>query len=159
MPMHHAPVKKAFKAEGFEDVKVGIVDWYNSVIRLESKNRDSLKKLAVKIIESWEKYTDESCTIYDETDGVRHNSLSPVCRIKDGVYVMDMILRNNLTSEQYPDGIFHAHPEYHNIKKVIEKGNVVLILFNDNIAFRLYKDAFIDGSWEECKELLNSKQK
>ena len=117
MPMHHAPVKKAFSAKGFDDVKVGIVDWYNSVIRLESKNRDSIKKLAVKIIESWEKYTDESCTIFAETDGVRHNSLSPVCRIKDGVYVMDMILRNNLTSEEYPDGIFHAHPEYHNIKK------------------------------------------
>lgn len=117
MPMHHAPIKKAYKAEGFDDVKVGMVDWYNSVIRLESKNRDSLKKLAVKIIDSWAGYTDETCTIYAETDGVKHNSLSPVCRIKDGVYVMDMILRNNLTSEEYPDGIFHAHPEYHNIKK------------------------------------------
>ena len=117
MPMHHAPVKTELKAEGFDDVKVGIVDWYNSVVRLESANRDSIKALAVKIIESWEKYTDESCTIYAETDGVRHNSLSPVCRIKDGKYVMDMILRNNLTSEEYPDGIFHAHPEYHNIKK------------------------------------------
>ena len=117
MPMHHAPVKEFFTAEGFEDVKVGIVDWYNSVIRLESANRDSIKKLAVKIIQSWEKYTDESCTIFAETDGVKHNSLSPVCRIKDGKYIMDMILRNNLTSEEYPDGIFHAHPEYHNIKK------------------------------------------
>lgn len=117
MPMHLAKVKKYFNAKGYSDVEVGIVDWYNSVIRLRSKNRESISSLAKKIISAWANFTSEKCGIFAQTDNVPHNSLSPVCR-KDGeYYIMDMILRNNITSEEYPDGVFHAHPEYHNIKK------------------------------------------
>ena len=117
MPMHNAPVKKFFTAKDFKDVKVGVVDWYNSVIRLESENRRAIRDFAVRIIESWEKFTDKDCYIFAETDGVRHNSLSPICRKNDDTYIIDMILRNNITNEEYPEGVFHAHPEYHNIKK------------------------------------------
>ncbi len=117
MPMHKAPYLKMFSAKGYKKVKIGIVDWYNSVIRLESKNRAKLSELAKKIIFAWENHTDESVGVISETEGVRHNSLSPVVR-KDGeAYIIDMILRNNLTTEEFPDGVFHAHPEYHNIKK------------------------------------------
>ena len=117
MPMHKAPVKETFTSKEFPEVKIGIVDWYNSVIRLESDSREKISALATKIVNAWETFTCEECFIFAETDGVKHNSLSPVCRIKDGKYVMDMILRNNITTEEYPDGVFHAHPEYHNIKK------------------------------------------
>ena len=120
MPMHKAPllhILKDYKCKSHKKVKVGIVDWYNSVIRLQSSNRKEIAALAKEIISSWQDFTDESCGIYAETDGVKHNSLAPVCRKVGKDYVFDMILRNNLTSEQYPDGIFHAHPEYHNIKK------------------------------------------
>ncbi len=117
MPMHKAKLKKRFTAEGFEDVEVGIVDWYNSVIRLKSESREKISLLSKKIISSWAKFTDEDCGIFANTDGVPHNSLSPVCRKEGKEYIMDMILRNNITSEEYPDGVFHAHPEFHNIKK------------------------------------------
>lgn len=120
MPMHKAPIAKHLRqnvSKKYKKVSVGIVDWYNSVIRLESKNRKEISALAKDIINAWAVFSDERCGIFAETDGVRHNSLAPVCRKVGKNYVFDMILRNNLTSEQYPDGIFHAHPEYHNIKK------------------------------------------
>ena len=117
MPMHKAPLKKEYKSEKYKTVKVGVVDWYNSVIRLESSDRNAIKSFATDVINSWEGYTDEKCYIFAETDGVRHNSLSPVARKVGDKYVIDMILRNNVTNEEYPDGVFHAHPEYHNIKK------------------------------------------
>ena len=117
MPMHKAPIKKSFVVKDFPSVKAGIVDWYNSVIRLESKDRAAVRELATRIVENWEDYTDEKCGIFAETGGVKHNSLSPVCRKNGDVYTIDIILRNNITSDEYPEGVFHAHPEYHNIKK------------------------------------------
>lgn len=117
MPMHKAPVKKQYKSDKYSNVKVGVVDWYNSVIRLESEDRDAIKAFASDIIATWEDYSDEKCYIFAETDGVKHNSLSPVARKIGNTYVIDMILRNNITNEEYPEGVFHAHPEYHNIKK------------------------------------------
>lgn len=117
MPMHHAPVKEYLTAKDYKNVKVGIVDWYNSVIRLESSDRGQIKSLATDIVGKWKTFSDLACGIISNTDGVPHNSLSPVCRKNENGYVFDIILRNNRTSEEYPDGIFHAHPEYHNIKK------------------------------------------
>lgn len=117
MPMHNSKIKAEYFAEKYPSVKVGILDWYNSVIRLNSGDRDALAGFATEIISVWEGYTDADNGIYSNTDGVPHNSLSPVCRKIGAEYQMDLILRNNRTSEEYPDGIFHAHPEYHNIKK------------------------------------------
>lgn len=117
MPMHFASVKTEYSSKEFSNVKVGIVEWYNSVIRLESENRESVSALAKKIVSAWENYTDESCGIFAETDGTPHNSLSPVARKVGDKYLIDIILRNNITNEEYPEGVFHAHPEYHNIKK------------------------------------------
>lgn len=117
MPMHNAPIKIEMKSKKYSSVKVGIVDWYNSVIRLESKDRDSISNLAKDIVSAWIDYSNESCFIFAQTDGVKHNSLSPVCRKKGDIYIIDIILRNNITTEEYPEGYFHAHPEYHNIKR------------------------------------------
>jgi UDPglucose--hexose-1-phosphate uridylyltransferase len=117
MPMHRAPIKKKFMVKDFPQVSVGIVDWYNSVIRLESSDKDAIKKVATRIIDKWANHTDEECDIISSTNGVRHNSLSPVARKTEKGYIIDIILRNNRTSKEYPEGIFHAHPEYHNVKK------------------------------------------
>ena len=117
MPMHKAPIKEYYTSKEFPQVTIGKVDWYNSVIRLISKDRQAIEDLTTKIIETWETFDCEECGIFGVTDGVAHNSLSPVCRKDGDNYVMDMILRNNLTSEEYPEGVFHAHPEYHNIKR------------------------------------------
>ena len=117
MPMHNAPIKQEFNAERCPEVKIGIVDWYNSVIRLESKNRDQITELATDIVNCWAMYSDIENGIYAKTGEVQHNAVAPVCRKVNDGYVFDLILRNNITSEEYPDGVFHAHPEYHNIKK------------------------------------------
>lgn len=118
MPMHKAPLLKTeYVCAKYPNVKVGVADWYNSVIRLESSDRKQIGDLAKNVVKGWAGFTCKPCGIYAETDGVKHNSLSPVCRKNGDVYVVDMILRNNITSEEYPDGVFHAHPEYHNIKK------------------------------------------
>lgn len=120
MPMHNAPLSKflhGFVSKKHRQVKVGVVDWYNSVVRLESKNRKQIASLAKIIVKSWADFSDVDCNIVAVSNGARHNSLAPVCRKHGKVYVFDLILRNNLTNKEYPDGIFHAHPEYHNIKK------------------------------------------
>ena len=119
MPMHRAPLLKGYDdlKSRYPHVKAGIVDWYNSVIRLESKNRKEIGDLAKDIVAAWADFTDEGCNIFAETGGEKHNSLSPVCRIKDGDYIFDMILRNNFVTEERPEGYFHARPEFHNIKK------------------------------------------
>ncbi len=117
MPMHNAKVEVEYASKKYPQSKVGILDWYNSVIRLNSGDRIALKEFATEIISAWEEYTDKENDIYSHTNETRHNSLAPVCRKIGDTYQIDIILRNNRTSEQYPDGIFHAHPEYHNIKK------------------------------------------
>ncbi len=118
MPMHKAKILHQLKCEKYDDVEIGIVDWYNSVVRMNSFNRAHVEEIAGKLVENWKTYTDESCGIFAETDGTMHNASSPIVRkLSDGRYSIDVIFRNNLTSEEYPDGIFHAHPEYHNIKK------------------------------------------
>lgn len=117
MPMHRAGIKEEYICKDYPSVKVGITDWYNSAIRLESESREDIARVAKNVVAKWAVFTCVPCGIYAETDGVAHNSCSPIAR-KDGKkYIVDIILRNNITSEEYPDGVFHAHPEYHNIKK------------------------------------------
>lgn len=117
MPMHKAPIRKYFTAKKYPSVKIGIVDWYNSVIRFETTCREDAAKLGADIIDAWENYDDNTVGIISQTDGTPHNTLSPVVRKNGDKYLVDIILRNNITSDKYPDGVFHAHPEYHNIKK------------------------------------------
>ncbi len=117
MPMHDAKVVKPVYFENFTEVEVGILGWYNSAIRLVSAKREQIERIAETVITLWENYTDESVGIYANTGDVKHNTLSPVARIlPNGKYCLEIILRNNRTDETYPEGIFHAHPEYHNVK-------------------------------------------
>lgn len=115
--MAKAEVEKEFKIQGFEDVKVGKVKWPMSTIRLESESKEKVFEAAVKVYKTWKKYSDESVSIHAFTGEVEHNTVTPITRIKDGKYQIDLILRNNRTTEEFPYGIFHPHEELHHIKK------------------------------------------
>ena len=116
-PMARAGVYKQVKFKGYDDVEAGLVDWPMSVIRIRHEDKDVLVDLAYKILIAWEGYTDEAAYILAETDGVPHNAITPIARHKSGKYELDLVLRNNITDEQYPQGVYHPHPEYHHIKK------------------------------------------
>ena len=115
--METAPVEKEISFKGFEDISAGIVKWPMSVIRLNGKDADRIVELADKILLAWRDYTDESATIYAETEGEPHNTITPIARRRDGNYELDLVLRNNLTTEEHPLGVFHPHADKHNIKK------------------------------------------
>ena len=115
--MEKAPVEKTVTFAGFEDVEAGIVKWPMSVIRLRSEKDDRLVELADKILLAWRGYTDEAAFIFAETDGEPHNTITPIARHRDGKYELDLVLRNNITTEEHPLGVYHPHAELHHIKK------------------------------------------
>ena len=115
--MAKAPVESAWTFEGYEDVAAGIVKWPMSVIRLSGDDRVRVAELAEKILAAWRGYTDAAAMIFAETDGVPHNTITPIARRRDGKYELDLVLRNNLTTEEHPLGLYHPHAELHHIKK------------------------------------------
>ena len=116
-PMERAAVEEVFAVPGFEDVECGIVAWPMSVIRLTAADRHRLTRLAARILCAWREYSDPSAFIFARTDGEAHNTLTPIARMSDGRYQLDLVLRNNITTAEYPLGVFHPHPELHHIKK------------------------------------------
>lgn len=115
--MAKAPVEYEFKLDNYPDVKSGIVKWPMSVIRLSSENRKSLEKASAEILEKWRKYTDADVSIYAETDGEPHNTITPIARKKGDIFEIDLVLRNNLTTEERPFGLYHPNESLHHIKK------------------------------------------
>ena len=116
MPMHRAGYRKLFQSKKYPSLKIGILDWYNSALQCEGNDRKEIELFMADVINHWKDFSCEKCDIIAETNGVRHNSLSPICRKEGDKYIVSAILRNNRTNEQYPDGIFHVHPEFLNIK-------------------------------------------
>ena len=115
--MERAKIDTPLTFEGFPEVTGGIVRWPMSVIRLVSEHKDSLVRLASKILAAWRGYTDESAFIYAETNGVPHNTITPIARTRANKFELDLVLRNNITTEEHPLGVYHPHAEHHNIKK------------------------------------------
>ena len=115
--MEKAPVERAVSFPGFADVEAGIVRWPLSVIRLRCGDDSRLVDLAEKILTAWRGYTDEQAVIYAHTAGQPHNTITPIARMREGLYELDLVLRNNLTTPEYPLGLYHPHPELHHIKK------------------------------------------
>lgn len=115
--MAKAPVERTFSVSGFEDVKAGIVKWPMSVIRLSGSSTERIAALADHILKHWRAYTDEAAFIYAETEGVPHNTITPIARKRGDVYELDLVLRNNITTEEHPLGVYHPHAELHHIKK------------------------------------------
>ena len=116
-PMAKAAVDTDFTVKGYEDVRAGIVNWPMSVIRLAGPDSDRLISLADVILEKWRGYTDEAAFIYAETDGEPHNTITPIARKRGENYELDLVLRNNITTEEHPFGVYHPHAKLHHIKK------------------------------------------
>lgn len=115
--MAKAPIEKQVVIPGYEDVEAGIVKWPLSVIRIRSKDEKRLIDLADHILGKWRGYTDEEAFIFAETDGEPHNTITPIARMRDGMFELDLALRNNITTEECPLGVYHPHAQYHHIKK------------------------------------------
>lgn len=115
--MHKAESEKFYTIAGFEDVEVSRLNWPMSVIRLKSGDTAKICALSARILSAWRGYSDEAAFIFAETEGTPHNTITPIASMADGKYVMDLVLRNNITTEEHPMGVYHPHAEYHHIKK------------------------------------------
>ena len=115
--MAKAPIEKSWTFPGYEDVEAGIVHWPMSCIRLTCEDDERLVELADKILTAWRSYTDEASFIFAETDGEPHNTITPIARVRDGRYQLDLVLRNNITTPEHPLGVYHPHAKLHHIKK------------------------------------------
>ena len=115
--MEKAPIEGQVSFPGFGDVEAGVVRWPMSVLRLRCADRERLVELADRILTAWRGYTDEDAFIFAETDGEPHNTITPIARMRAGKFELDLVLRNNITTEEYPLGVYHPHQELHHIKK------------------------------------------
>ena len=115
--MAKAPVEREFSVKGFEDVKAGVVKWPMSVIRLSGQDTERIIELADRILKKWREYTDESAFVYAYTDNEPHNTITPIARKRGENYELDLVLRNNITTEEHPLGVYHPHAKLHHIKK------------------------------------------
>jgi len=147
--MEKASVYKDISFEGFPDIKAGLVKWPMSVIRLTSDCPERMVELADKILTAWRGYTDESAFIYSITDGEPHNTITPIARRRGELYELDLVLRNNITTEENPLGVFHPHAEHHNIKKenigLIEVMGLAVLPARLKAEIALMKDAILSG--------------
>ena len=156
--MAKAPVEKHFSINGFEDVEAGIVKWPMSVIRLAGTDTDRIIALADKILNEWRGYTDEGCFIYAETDGEPHNTITPIARKRGDKYELDLVLRNNITTEEHPLGVYHPHADLHHIKKenigLIEVMGLAVLPARLKDEMAALKKAMLEGSDLRADEML-----
>ena len=115
--MAKAPMEETFEVRGYEDVTVGIVKWPMSVLRLRGKDENRLICLGADILDAWRGYTDEAAFVFAETDGEPHNTITPIARKAGDMYELDLVLRNNITTQEHPLGVYHPHADKHHIKK------------------------------------------
>lgn len=115
--MAKANIEKSFTIKGYEDVEAGIVKWPMSVIRIKCKDENRLIELGDHILKIWREYTDKEAFIYAYTNNEPHNTITPIARKKGDKYELDLVLRNNITTDEHPLGVYHPHAELHHIKK------------------------------------------
>lgn len=116
-PMAKSEIEKEFKLQNYPDLKCGILKWPMSVVRISGKNRNEIVEASEKILNTWKTYSDYQLGIHSFTEDTPHNTVTPIARMRNGKYEMDLVLRNNRTSDEHPMGIFHPHSEVHHIKK------------------------------------------
>ncbi|MDO4287541.1 MAG: UDP-glucose--hexose-1-phosphate uridylyltransferase [Eubacteriales bacterium] len=148
--MAKAPMETPLTFAGFDHVEAGIVKWPMSVIRLRSADDDALVELGAKILAAWRGYTDEAAFVFAETDGEPHNTITPIARQRDGKFELDLVLRNNITTEEYPLGVYHPHAELHHIKKenigLIEVMGLAVLPARLKEELALLADALVQGA-------------
>lgn len=157
--MAKAPVERSFEVKGFEDVETGIVKWPMSVIRLSSESTERIIALADVILEKWRGYTDEEAFIFAETDGEPHNTITPIARKRGENYELDLVLRNNITTEENPLGVYHPHAKLHHIKKenigLIEVMGLAVLPARLKEEMGALKEAMLAGADIRSDEVLN----
>lgn len=148
--MAKANIEEHCTIRGFEDVEAGILNWPVSVLRLRSKEPARLIELASRVLDRWRGYTDEAAFIFAETDGEPHNTITPIARCVGGVFELDLALRNNITTEAYPLGVYHPHGELHHIKKenigLIEVMGLAVLPSRLKAELQLLADALVCGA-------------
>lgn len=148
--MAKAPVERAFTVNGFEDVAAGVVNWPMSVIRLSGRDTERIIALADVILEKWRGYTDEDAFIYAYTDNEPHNTITPIARKRGEDFELDLVLRNNITTEEHPLGVYHPHAKLHHIKKenigLIEVMGLAVLPARLKNEMADLKKAILDGS-------------
>ena len=149
-PMARAGYKKTFTIPEYEDLTAGIVNWPMSVIRLQGDNIDRICDCADMILNKWKSYTDKDAFIFAETDGIPHNAITPIARKnKEGRFELDLVLRNNITTDEHPMGVYHPHAEYHHIKKenigLIEVMGLAVLPARLKKEMALMEDAILNG--------------
>ncbi len=158
--MERAEIEKHFTINGFDDVQTGIVKWPMSVIRLRHEDSSRIVELADYVLKKWRSYSDETVFVFSETNGEPHNTITPIARKskKDGLYELDLVLRNNITTDEYPLGVFHPHKELHHIKKenigLIEVMGLAVLPARLKEEFALLKTAILENKDIENEEKL-----
>ncbi len=147
--MAKAPIETPITFIGFEEIEAGIVKWPMSVIRLSHKDPEALIPLACKILDAWRSYTDEEAFIFAETEGEPHNTITPIARKNGEKFELDLVLRNNITTEEHPMGVYHPHAELHHIKKenigLIEVMGLAVLPARLKNEIALLKAAILEG--------------
>jgi len=155
--MERAPVETPFTFPGYGDVEAGIVKWPMSVVRIASMDPDRLIALADKILTAWRGYTDEAAFIFAETDGEPHNTITPIARRRGDKYELDLVLRNNITTDEHPLGVYHPHAELHHIKKenigLIEVMGLAVLPARLKEELAAVADCLVNGSDLHASEL------
>lgn len=157
--MAKAPVEKEYVIKGFEDIKVGRVNWPMSVLRLSSKDTERIIELADHILKAWRGYTDEDAFILAFTNDEPHNTITPIARKRGDVYELDLVLRNNITTEEHPLGVYHPHAELHHIKKenigLIEVMGLAVLPARLNVEIADLEKAYLEGKDIRKDEVLS----
>ena len=128
--MAKAPYEQEFDLERYPDIHAGIVKWPMSVIRLQGRAMDSIVAAANHILTKWRGYSDPEVNIFSDTDGIPHNTITPIARMRGDLYELDLVLRNNITTIDCPLGLFHPHTEYHHIKKENIRLQIVIFILS-----------------------------
>ena len=157
-PMERAGITKELSFAGYGDIEAGIVNWPMSVIRLSGKDTEEIVELADKILKSWRNYTDESAFIFAFTDNTPHNTITPIARKRGENFELDLVLRNNITTDEHPLGVFHPHAKLHHIKKenigLIEVMGLAVLPARLKDEMAALKNAFLDGTDIRGNEVL-----
>ncbi len=147
--MAKAEIEAPVSFEKYPEVTGGIVKWPMSVLRLVGDDTDKICSLAGEILTKWREYTDEEAFIYAYTDATPHNTITPIARFRNGKYELDLVLRNNITTAEYPDGVYHPHPQHHHIKKenigLIEVMGLAVLPSRLKTEISLLEKAIVDG--------------
>lgn len=157
--MAKAPIETPVSFKGFDGITAGIVKWPMSVIRLRSKDTEALNRLACKILDAWRGYTDEASFIFAETNGTPHNTITPIARKNGEEFELDLVLRNNITTDEHPMGVYHPHAELHHIKKenigLIEVMGLAVLPARLKTEMALLKTAILENRDIEKDDILS----